>query len=262
VGLWEVHDERNDLSSAARHRFVVRLMGTAPMGFGGFLPGDAPDPRVAQAEKVKLMPVPVMGFVAQPTLEDANMENVTSQHGARGLSQMSVSINYTLWRNPDDRSDPVNLAELDELTRRALDAPAPSPRPAWLIEMAEQRRYPMLWEAVRTTWTRDASEFSAPSRLLMDHANDILRNVFRKELGLGDTAVDRFVSPLTERCINRESVVTVDGVKVPALEIDTDPWVYAIGAELWSDTVLTAVVPRDELGYIRLAFAQRRSAAA
>ncbi|NUU05143.1 hypothetical protein HNO83_02125 [Leifsonia sp. C5G2] len=231
------------------------------MRFGGFLPEDAPDPRRAQAEQVKLMPVPVMGFVAQPTLEDANMESITSQQGTSGLSQMSVSINYTLWRNPDDRSDPVNLAELDEPTRRALDEPAPRPRPAWLIEMAERRRYPMLWEAVRTTWTRDASEFSTPSRLLMDHVNHILMNWFREQLGLGNMGVDRFVSPLTEKGINREAIVTVDGVEVPALEIDTDPLVYAIGVELSSDTVLTAVVPRDELGYICLEFAQRPSAA-
>ncbi|MHA7985121.1 hypothetical protein ACX9R5_04870 [Rathayibacter sp. CAU 1779] len=236
-------------------------MATAPMRFGGFLPEDAPDPRIAQAEKVKLMPVPIIGFVPQPTLEDANMENTMSREGTTGLSQMSVSINYTLWRNPIDPSDPVNIAELDELTGRALDDPAPRPRPAWLIEMAERRRYPMLWEAVRTTWTRDTSELSTPARLLVDHANHILMNRFRKELGLGDMGVDRFVSPLTEKVINREAVVTVDGVEVPALEIDTDPFVYAIGAALSSDTVLTAVVPRDELAYICLEFTQRRPAA-
>lgn len=232
------------------------------MRFGGFLPEDAPDPRLAQAEKVKLMPVPIMGFVPQPALEDSNMENTMSQQGTTGLSQMSVSINYTLWRNPGDRSDPVNLAELDEPTRRAFDEPAPRPRPAWLIEMIERMRYPMLWEAVRTTWTRDPSEFSTPSRLLMDHANHILMNRFRTELGLGDMGVDRFVSPLTEKAINREAVVTVDGVETPALEIDADPFVYAIGAELSSDTVLTTVVPRDELAYIRLEFSQRRPVAA
>jgi hypothetical protein len=241
---------------------LVELMGTAPMHFGRFLPEDAPDPRVAQAEKVKLMPVPVMGFLPQPTLEDANMENTMSQQGTTGLSQMSVSINYTLWRNPRDRSDPVNLAELDEPTRRALDEPAPRPRPAWLIEMVERRRHPMLWEAVRTTWTRDASTFSTPSRLLMEHANHILMNQFRKELGLGDMSIDRFISPLTEKAVNREAVVTVDGVEMPALDIDTDPFVYAIGAQLSTDTVLTAVVPRDELQHIHLEFARRRSAAA
>lgn len=36
----------------------------------GILPEDAPDPRIEQAEELKLMPVPVMGLVPQPSLED------------------------------------------------------------------------------------------------------------------------------------------------------------------------------------------------
>jgi hypothetical protein len=37
---------------------------------------------------------------------------------------MTASLTYTLRRNPNDRSDPMNLSELDEQTRRAIeDAP-------------------------------------------------------------------------------------------------------------------------------------------
>jgi hypothetical protein len=185
------------------------------------------------------------------------MENVMSSQGTAGLRQMSVSINYTLWRNPDDRSEPVNLADLDDSTRRAVDQPSPVPRPAWLIEQVERMRYPMLWEAVRTTWTRDMSKFSAPSRLLVDHANHILTNRFRDELGLSDEGADRFAAPLAERTVNTRTTVTVDGIETHALEIDTDPFVYAIGVQLTASTVLTAVVPRDDLGYVRLEFARR-----
>jgi len=227
------------------------------MHFGGFIREDAPDPRIAQADKVKLMPVPVMGFVPQPTLEDVLMEN-TMTAGMAEFDQMAVGINYTLWRNPNDHSDPVNLAHLDERTRRSLDAPAPVPRPAWLIERVERMRYAMLWEAVRTTWTRDASEYSTPARLLVDHANHILMNRFREELGLGDGPVGDFAGQLTEKAVNRHASATVDGAEVPALEIDTDPFVYAIGAELAPGNVLTAVVPRDELQYVTVEFAQRR----
>ena len=226
------------------------------MRFGGFLPEDASDPRIAQAERVKLMPVPIMGFVAQPSLEDAHMES-TMVSGMPQVSQMTVGINYTVWRNLDDRSDPVNLADLDESTLRGLDGPFPAPRPAWLIEQVERMRYPMLWEAVRTTWNRDPSELSAPSRLLVEHTNHILMNRFRKELGLGDVATDRFAARLTERAVNRHATVTVDGIELPAYEIDTDPFVYAIGAELEVGTVLTAVVPRDDLGYVEIGFARR-----
>ena len=230
-------------------------MGTAPMRFGGFLPEDAPDPRIAQAEKVRLMPVPVMGFVPQPALEDVHMENTMSS-GMPDMSQMTVGITYTLWRNPDDRSDPVNLADLDEATRRALDGSFPARRPAWLIEQVERMRFPMLWEAVWTTWHRDPSELSVP-RILIEHTNHILMNRFRKELGLGDIAADRFAARLTERAVNSLATVTVDGFEMPAFEIDTDPFVYAIGAELNAGSVVTAVVPRDDVEYVQIAFAHR-----
>jgi hypothetical protein len=38
----------------------------------GILPEDAPDPRAEQAERLKLMPIPVMGLVSQPSLEDTD----------------------------------------------------------------------------------------------------------------------------------------------------------------------------------------------
>jgi len=104
------------------------------MRFGGFLPEDAPDPRIALAEKVKLMPVPVMGFVGQPALEDVHMDNTMSQ-GVTEFSHMRVGISYTLWRNPDRRSDPVNLADLDEAMRRGIEGPFLVPRPAWMVRL-------------------------------------------------------------------------------------------------------------------------------
>ncbi|MDO9441792.1 MAG: hypothetical protein Q7T73_12960 [Beijerinckiaceae bacterium] len=232
------------------------------MRFAGFLPEDAPDPRLAQAEKVTLMPVPVMGFVPQPSLDDVHMESTMTSEGTDGMSQMAVSITYTLWRNPLDRSDPVNLAVLDESVRRALDEPAPHPRPAWLVRQVEWMRYPMLWEAVRTTWHRSQSDLSRPSRLLVEHANYVLMNRFREELGLGDFATDRFDARLTERAVDTRATVVVDGVSVRALEIDTDPFVYAIGSELAPGIVLTAVIPRDELHHVRIEFARRIAPAA
>ncbi|WP_431277854.1 hypothetical protein [Leifsonia poae] len=233
-------------------------MGSAPMRFGGFIPEDAPDPRIAQAERLQLMPVPVMGFVAQPTLEDVHMESTMSS-GMTDLSEMTVGITYTLWRNPDDRSDPANLAVLDDAISRALDGPFPVPRPAWLIEQVERMRYPILWEAVRTTWHSDQSELSSGTRILVEHTNYILMNRFRKELGLGDIVADRFAARVTERAVNSLTTVTVDGIEIPAFEIDTDPFVYAIGAEINAGYVVTAVVPRADLEYVQIGFARRAS---
>jgi hypothetical protein len=72
----------------------------------GILPEDAPDPRVEQAERLKLMPIPVMGLVSQPSLEDTDTVGLGYSQDARGYSEMTASVTYTIWRNPIDRSDP------------------------------------------------------------------------------------------------------------------------------------------------------------
>ena len=61
---------------------------------------------------------------------------------------------------------------------------------------------------------------------------------------------------VTVRAVNGRVTVLVDGVEVPAAEIDTDPFVYGIGAEV-EGGVVTAVLPRAELEHIRIQFATR-----
>ena len=108
----------------------------------GILPEDAPDPRVEQAERLKLMPIPVMGLVSQPSLEDTDTVGLGYGRDARGYSEMTASVTYTLWRNPMDRSDPINLADLNEQTRKAIEDVPPWPRPAWLVEQVKRMQYP------------------------------------------------------------------------------------------------------------------------
>ncbi|MBT8163489.1 MULTISPECIES: hypothetical protein [Arthrobacter] len=47
---------------------------------------------------------------------------------------------------------------------------------------------------------------------------------------------------------------------MPGPEIDSDPDVYAVGASLGNNGVVTAVLPREELGYLRIEFGTRRKA--
>ena len=144
---------------------------------------DAPDPRLASAELLARMPIPVIEFEEQSTLEVADTSVSSGTHGT-GYDMMAASVSFTLWRKPDDKSDPANLAELDDETRRAIDDVPPWPRPPWVVELVERMRYPRLWEAVRTSWYREESEFTTVDQLLVDHANYILMNQFREELGL------------------------------------------------------------------------------
>lgn len=87
----------------------------------------------------------------------------------------------------------------------------------------------------------------------MQHANYILMNQFREQLGLG---VHDWSSPAltSERAVRRDVDVSIDGAVVSGSEIDTDPLVYAIGAKLPSGGALTAAVPRDHLPYLTLTF--------
>ncbi|PWC07161.1 hypothetical protein [Mycetocola zhujimingii] len=222
------------------------------MEFVGVLPPDAPDPRLARAEMLKRMPIPVIQLVGQANVEVTDI-SVMSGSDHLGYSELTASVNATLWRNPDDKSDPVNLADLDEPMRRAIDEVPPWPRPAWLIEQVERMRYPLLWEAVQTTWRREESEYSTLEECLANHVNYVLMNQFHEELGI---QIDDWESPaLTSASATRRGVaLTLDGAEVVGAEIDTDPFVYAVGAKLPSGGTLTAVLPRDHLPYIDLRF--------
>lgn len=224
----------------------------------GILPEDAPDPRIEQAERLKLMPIPVMGLVPQPSLEDTDTVGLTYAQDARGYSEMTVSVSYTIWRNPNDRSDPINLSELDEQMRRAIEDVPPWPRPAWLVEQVERMRYPQLWEAVRTTWHRDSSEHASVSSVLVDHVNYILMNQYRQELGLSDKPWEQSRPALTDQVVNDQASVLIDGVDMPGAEINEAPFVYGIGAELPGGGVVTAVLPRAELNHIQVQLSARR----
>lgn len=223
----------------------------------GILPEDAPDPRVAWADNLKLMPIPIIGLAPQPSLEDTDSVGLTYCLDDRGYSDMTASITYTLWRNPDDRSDPVNLADLDEKTRRSIEEVPPWPRPRWLIEQVERLRYPQLWEAVRTVWHRAPSERSSVQCLLVDHVNHILMNQYRQEIWPGSKPWDQHAPPVAGRVVNNQARIVINGVSVPGAEVDTDPFVYGVGAQLATGGVVTAVLPRAELESIQLQFTTR-----
>lgn len=222
------------------------------------VPEDAPDPRVEQAKRLKLLPIPIVGLVSQPSLEDPDMVGIVYGEDSRGYSEMSASITYTLWRNPADRSDPKNLAELDEQTRGMIEDVPPWPRPAWLVKQVERMRYPQLWDAVRTTWHRDASERPSLARVLADHADYILLNRYRREPG--GSVWDGHAPATRNRPAHSEVPVRVDGVEVPGVEMDTNPFVYGVGASLEQGGIVTAVLPRDDLKYVRIEFAKRSQA--
>ncbi len=228
------------------------------MQISGLLPEDAPDPRVELESRVGELPFRVLGLVPQPAVQDLGGIGIADAWDAEGRESISVSVTYTYWRNPADHADPVNLAELDDETRASLDTVPPWPRPAWLVEMAQQLRFPLLWEAVRTSWRRAGVDRDWLTQSLVDHVNYILQNRFRSELGIAfDRPFDR-AWETSVSSVDPTAELEVDGVRVPAVQIDTDPFVYAVGALTGAGTAATVVIPRDHLAGVRLALQARR----
>lgn len=237
---------------AMRNARIMRVVGV--------LPEDAPDPRLEMKERLRGLSFPVMGLTPQPAAEDIDAIAIADARGMGGQSQCAVSLSYLLWRNPVDRSDPVNLAELDEEERAALEVEPPWPRPAWLREYVDMMRYPQLWEAVRTSWNRDLSEHTTVPRQLVDHANHILRNKFRTQLGLEAGPIHEDGDwEIKAPAVDSSATLEIDGAPVEACEIDTDPFLYAIGAQVGAHVVATIVIAREHLPFVRVSLTTRNS---
>ncbi|RFA07813.1 hypothetical protein B7R54_00245 [Subtercola boreus] len=216
-------------------------------------PMDAPPPETADAAAARFG-VPLMGFARQASLTEFGVSTVGSSSNGGPTSLDSVALSYTVWRNPADPADPVNLADLTDALRESLDAEPIKPLPPWMLELRRLMHYPALWEGTLTT-RMPAAAGQTPEAVLVAHANHILTNTFRDERVVG-AFPGQLDSPVEQRHI-RPTSVRIDGVDVPGLGIDTDPHVYAVGADL-GDRMLTAVVARDHLPYVTLAFETRR----
>lgn len=229
------------------------------MEFSGVLPEDAPDPAAAQWAEVSLMPAPVYGFVAQPALEEFAQWSISSDNDHNGRAAMSVSISYTLWRVPEDRGDTRNLADLDEVTAASLDNVPPWPRPSWLVALNERMRYPMVWEAVRTSWQRHDDDRRDVHQILVEHMRYIAANRVPERSGADELTRPR--PDLDDPNAPKPDTVTIDGTSVQAIRIEADEDVVGLGAQLANGTTVTVAVLRPDLAYLDLALATRWSPA-
>lgn len=211
---------------------------------------DMPPPRTPD-EVAADFPVPLLTFEAQDTLEE--MAAGTASHLQDGaLVSAATSLSYTLWRHPD-RADPRNLADLPPGLRAELDVPPLPGAPAWLHEIRERARYPILWEAVRTSWC--GSPRLPAETELVDHVNYVVMNMFREERVRGGFPGE-LDGRVEERHLRLGVPIRVDGMEVAGLRLDTDPHVLGLAVDL-GDRTLTVAVAREHLPYLRLAFRTR-----
>ena len=222
------------------------------MHFADLDPMDFPPPPTVDTA-ADTFGAPVIGFLPQPSLSELGVATVGSSTNGGQVSLESLSISYTLWRNPQDHDDPVNLAELTVLERESLEEEPVRPLPAWMLEYRRLAHYPSLWEAVMTTRVLDPARES-PESVLIAHTNYVLTNSFRDQRVVGGVPGE-LDSSVAERHLERAGL-SIDGIEVPGWRIDTDPHVYAVGADL-GDRILTAVVARDHLAHVVIAFETR-----
>lgn len=190
-----------------------------------------PTRRLEQRAAVRALGFDVAGLVAQRLLEDSGSLGVQTSESDGVLVRATVSRQYTLWRNPDDRDDPVNLAVLDDERRRSLEEVPPWPRPDWLVATVERLRYPMLWEAVQTHRTAPDPTRPTSAETLVQHVQYVLVNQYRDEHALPDLTEHPWPALVDERSVQSGHPVLVDGVERPGLLLDTDPFVLGIAAE-------------------------------
>lgn len=220
-------------------------------------PGDAPPPETVDGAAARLG-LPLMGFVRQPSLTEFGVATEASSANGGPSILDSVGISYTLWRNPDDQNDPVNLADISDELRESLDAEPVMPLPAWMLDLRRLMHFPTLSEAVKTTRKGRLPEAfgETAASVLVAHANHILMNSFREERVRGGFP-GHLESPIEERHL-RPGSVRVDGADVPGLRLDTDPHVVALSADL-GNSILSIVVDREHLPLVTLAFEKRAS---
>ena len=224
------------------------------MHFRGRVEADSQDPALEIVEQLRRMPAPVFGLVPQRHLEDWDAFGLSSSAHDGRLASCEVSISYTLWRNPHNIDDPVNLAELDEEARELAYQEIARDRPRWLRERVRRMRYPLLWEAVVTHWSADPRD-DLEARLVA-HVNHVLLNRFQESRATGALPPE-LDSPVDERHVEHGVRVRLDGFERSGIRIDTDPDVYGVGVAVDEHTVVTAALPRDELRFIEVAFARR-----
>jgi hypothetical protein len=223
------------------------------MYFSGRRPEDVPPPPTAD-ELARAFTVAVMTFAPQSALEELGSGMTGSSSNGGPTTMETVSLSYTLWRNPGDHTDPANLAALSPEAQASLDVEPPLPLPDWMLYRRERLRYPSLWEAVMTTLVQPDRDWQTPETTLVEHTNHILHNTFRDERVVGGFPGE-LDSPVTWRHLQRVPV-SVDGQSIDGLQIDTDPHVYAVGADL-GDRIVTAVIPRENLALLDVAFVTR-----
>jgi hypothetical protein len=226
---------------------------TVAMKISGVLPSDAPDPRIEIDRRIRESPLRPFGLRPQASLTRSPLSALIESRTDGGLTSFAVSSSYTLWRYPDDRSDPRNRVDVDDDTRRVIEEAPAHGRPAWFTDLSRMLLYPMLFEATRTSWFADPSDPSSSlSAVLSHHVEHVRRNGPHppSDQAHGQRPQGSVLGSISGSVV--EGAVRVNGSERAGVHDDSDPDVYGLGFRIDEHSVCTTVVRRDALGMIDL----------
>lgn len=214
---------------------------------------DMPAPPTPDEVAAKF-PYPVITLVAQDGAEETYAGTMSRTQDGR-VAMEAVALTYTVWRNPEDRDDPVNRLDLTAEMRTALEMRPTDPLPVWMEVVRERMLYPSLWEAVRTTYDSDPRTRPTAESALVEHSNYVLMNVFRDQR-VGPGAPWDVIDAATSSGLELTADIMVDGVPTAVVRLMNDPHVIGAAVDL-GDRVLTAVIAREHAAHVVFEFATR-----
>ncbi|QHC69033.1 MULTISPECIES: hypothetical protein [unclassified Rathayibacter] len=194
---------------------------------------------------------PVLAFAPQPRLE----EFAAAQTMALGRF-VEISLSYSFYKNPRNRADPVNHVPLTPEQKRAIERAENDHLPPWMVDQVTRMRYPVLWEAVRTSVPIPAERSRPLESRLAAHMGDVLRNTFPGRVRSRRGGMPVVAAALRDEDVVRGVPVIVDGEALRGYRVDTDPDVVAIGARV-DGRYMTVVLDRKIVPEIRMEFVRR-----
>ncbi|NQX14110.1 hypothetical protein HQQ80_20990 [Microbacteriaceae bacterium VKM Ac-2855] len=197
---------------------------------------------------------PVLAFAPQPRLEEFAAAQ-TSSHGRF----VEISLSYSFFVNPRNRADPVNHVALDPAQKLAIERAENDHLPPWMIDQITRMRYPVLWEAVRTSVPIPAERSRPIEARLAAHMNDVLRNTFPGRVRTRRGGMPVVAASLREEEVTRGVPMVVDGEPTRGFRVDTDPDVIAYGARV-DGRYMTVVIDRKIAPQLTMEFVRRRPA--
>lgn len=150
----------------------------------------------------------VFAFVPQRHLEQA-----TAGADRTNGEITAIALSYTLFVNPDDLDDPVNVRHLPEGERFSEATPG---SPGWIQDLVRRDRYPMLWDVLRTSTLTDALTWGSVAAALGSHLDRVASGAADPQSGF--TGLDD-PEPL-DPSLAQECTLEVAGALVPGIRIE------------------------------------------